>query len=372
MSDQGYPPPGYGQGEQPGYGYQPQQEPQGGSYGQQPPGQWGNPPPYGTPPAGGQYGGGQYGPPQGQPAYGPPQGQPPYGGEPPYGPPPSGPGGGTTPPSGGGFGGRKGLLAGLTAVVVAAGLGVGGYFLFAGGSDSGSPSGITRQLLDAGVRGDVAAATATLCKSDIALHIVNDLDSGGRLRSYTIGRTEQQDSTHAAVHATVTPVHGRMEPVTFPVLKENGSWKVCISSRPDFRPGVGAAPSVSVPSISVPSISVPSISVPSISVPSISVPSIAGVGGYCASSVSALTTAETYVGGAELGEPDLAQGCVYQNAVAGSVTKHIASLNKLFAPTGGVNGPVFRFTSTDGSTQLAVTVEQQSDGKYYVTDVRIG
>ncbi|MCT2590466.1 hypothetical protein LHJ74_11180 [Streptomyces sp. N2-109] len=128
------PPPG----QQPGYGYPPQQGP--------PPGQqpgYGYPPQQGPPP--GQqpgYGYPPQAPPQ-QPAYGyPPQqsypqqqyGQPPQG-QPPYGQPPYGQPGMPQPPQGGG---GKGKTIGIVlGALVAVGAIIGGVLVFTGGDDGG-------------------------------------------------------------------------------------------------------------------------------------------------------------------------------------------------------------------------------------------
>ncbi|HEY8301433.1 MAG TPA: hypothetical protein VIG48_06020 [Jatrophihabitans sp.] len=117
-------------------GWQPPNQP---PYGQAPAG----PPQYGQPQP--QYGQPHYGQSQPQygqphPQYGQPQyGQPPYGQQQPFGTPPANAAPSGYPPPGG-TGGRSSTttIIVVIAVLVLAGLGVGGYFLFAGGSDSAS------------------------------------------------------------------------------------------------------------------------------------------------------------------------------------------------------------------------------------------
>jgi hypothetical protein len=121
---------------------------------------------------------------------------------------------------------------------------------------------------------------------------------------------------------------------------------------------------------------VPSISVPlpsDLSLP-VTLPSDLGslpaqLGNFCASSTSASTTALTYVGAAEIGSAQIAQGCVYQDTVSPSVTQSISG-GSIYSPQDiGGGGPVFHFTSIDGKSQLTVTVARQSDGKFYVVKV---
>jgi hypothetical protein len=77
-----------------------------------------------------------------------------------------------------------------------------------------------------------------------------------------------------------------------------------------------------------------------------------------------------YVGAAEIGQPDVAQACVFEDSVPRSVTESLNTSGSgvLFAPTGG-HGSTYEFASTDGSVHLAVTVTKESDGIYYITDV---
>jgi hypothetical protein len=370
MSDQGYPgqdgtpqygpPPAYGQ---PGYG-QP-------GYGQ---------PGYGQP-GYGQPGYGQPG--YGQPGYGPP---PAYG-DPQYGSPAFGSGGGQPPqhpgypPAAPGGRSRKGqwisIAVGLLVV-----LGVGGYFLFSGGAaNASSPKDAVKKLLEAGKAGDVDAARRVLCRQDLQLGTIAGLQSQGKVTSYTIGAVDKTDSSHATVTATVVSANGN-EPDTsqLPVVKEGGTWKVCVSEALRQLPSDLASatppsfPSGSVPvtvPVTVPSINVPSLTLPSIDIPSISAPSLGtSLGAFCASSISALTTAATYVGAVEIGSADLAQGCVYKSSVPASVTRSIGAGHKFYAPTStSQTGPVFEFRSTDGTSKIEITVAKKSDGKFYVTKV---
>jgi hypothetical protein len=342
------PPPPYGQpqyGQPPPYG-QPQ-------YGDQP--KYGQQPPYGQP---------QYGqqPPYGQPQYGdqpqyaqpPPYGQPPdYGQQPPYGP-----AGGYPAGAGGGGGHKAQWIAVLVAILAAAG--VGAYFLFSGSSASAStPKEALTKLFEAGKTSDVEAAKKVLCAADIRAGLVDQLQAGGRVTAYTIGKVTNVDSDHATVSATVTTTLTKSPfPQTVPVVKEGGKWKVCYPAS-----GVASTPTAlpSSPSTEVPSV-IPSIT---------SIPSLpAGAVNPCQYASSASTAATIYVGLAEIGQDATAQACVYQNSVPASVTASLhASGTSLYAPNGSSTGPTFEFNSVDGKSKVEVTVTKQSDGKYWVTKV---
>lgn len=371
MSDQGFggqppfgqQPPGYGQ--QPPYG-QPQQP----GYGQQPP-QYGQPA-YGQPQQP-QYGQPAYGeqPQYGQPAYGTPGQQ--YGGYPPTGTPPQYPGPGAP---GGGGGSKRGIIV-TSAIVVAAAIAVGAYFLFSGGSASAStPRDAVAKLIDAAKKNDINAAKSVACAK--YANRIKQGDESGRalLAGAKIGATHQTDSTHATVDLTVKVASQTVtEPIE--VVKENGSWKVCPTDTSESGSGSGSVPSnfpTSVPSnlpTSVPSnlpTTIPSIptGLPS-GLPS--VPNISGIN-PCEFASDAFSAAETYVGLAEIGSANTAQGCVFQNQVPQSVTDSIKG-GSLFTPEGSSQtGPTIQFVSVDGKTHLTVTVQKESDGKFYVTNVQ--
>ncbi len=394
MSDQGYP----GQGGQPEYGQQPGS---GEQPGYTPPPPYAPPPPAGPPqygaPAQGDpsFGQPQYGQQPGQPQYGQPEygqqpGQPQYGqpeyGQPAYGqpggPPAYGGGGGEPPqypgyaPGTGGGGGRsrKGTwISILVGLLVAAG--VGAYFLFSG-SDAGasSPKAAVQKLLDAGKNNDVGAAKKVLCQQDIALGTITSLQSRGRVKSYSIGKVSQSGNQATVTATIVTTDSSQPQTSALPVVKEGGKWKVCVSQAlnnlPSNLSSLTAAPPSPGGSISIPN-PVPSIDLPSIGIPSASLPSLGtSLGSFCASTASAFTTAETYIGAIEIGSADLAQGCVWQNSVPASTAQAIAATHKYFAPTNGSSsGPVFEFRSTDGTKKVEITVTKEPDSKYYVTKV---
>jgi hypothetical protein len=375
--DYGQPPPqpGAPQYGQPDYGQQPPQygQPQYGQpdYGQQPP-------PYGQPqPGQPQYGQPQYGQPQyGQPDY---SQQPQYSqyGQPQYGQQPQFAGGAP------GGGRKKGLIYGIGAIVVAAVvvlvLALAG--VFSSSASASTPTAAVKKLLDAGKTGDVTAAKKVLCKADIADGTAGDISkTSSRVKSYSIGSVKQSGDK-ATVTATVTSTDTdgpETEPV--PVIKEDGSWKVCFSSGSAVASGGGP---VTVPSIGVSSgpivvapsdlPSVPTALPSGLGIPSVgSIPSVPSLGNYCASSSDALTTAETYVGAIEIGSAQLAQGCVYKDTVSSSTTTALSKGHDYYslASDSSASGPDFDFMSITGTKHIHLTVTKESDGKYYVTSVK--
>ncbi|MFN2561230.1 MAG: DUF4878 domain-containing protein [Jatrophihabitans sp.] len=365
MTDQGQPgqgdAPGEGAGQQPDYGQHPE-------FGQQP--DFGQPPPYSPPP---QYGeqppqyppqyGGQYGeqPPEYGPQYGAQYGeQPPQYGLSPYT--------GAAPANTGSPGTRTGLWASIiVAVLVAAG--VGAYFLFSGSDANASgPKHAVQKLLEAGKTGDVGAARAVLCQSDIAGGMLTQLQRNGKVTSYSIGSVRQVDPTHAVVKVRVTTASGLPSAPQFPVVKEGGDWKVCLTGGAASGGGsVGAVPSGSAASLPV---GLPSLSVPSLNLPSVNLPSIPAFSNPCGFATAARSTAITYVGLAEIGQTDFAQGCVYKDAVPKSVTNSLkTSGSGLYSPTSGGSGSTTEFKSIDGSSTLEVTATKEADGKFYITKV---
>jgi hypothetical protein len=88
----------------------------------------------------------------------------------------------------------------------------------------------------------------------------------------------------------------------------------------------------------------------------------------CASS-SQIVVAAAYVGLAEGGDADGAQGCVYKNSVPVATTQKLANLD--LTPTGlSTTGATLTLSGSDGST-VTVKTSVESDGKYYVTSVTI-
>jgi hypothetical protein len=409
MTDQGQPgpgdPPDPGSGHQPGYGQQPEfgqqppyvpppqdgeQSPQYGQqpprYGQQPPQYGQQPPQYGQQPP--QYGQQppQYGqqPPQygQQPPYVPPPQyaeQPPqYGQQPPqynqpYGEPQHDPYGlspytGAAPANTGGPGKRTGLWASIiVAALVAAA--VGAYFLFSGSDANASgPKHAVQKLLDAGKTSDVNAARAVLCQSDIAGGMLTQLQRNGKVKSYSIGAVRQVDPTHAVVKVRVATANGQPSAEQFPVVKEGGAWKVCLTGGSASGGGsVGAVPSGGSASFPV---GLPTLNVPSLNLPSVNIPSIPAFANPCGFATAARSAAITYVGLAEIGQTDFAQGCVYGSAVPKSVTNGLkTSGSGLYSPSSGSSGSTTEFKSIDGTSTLEVTATKESDGKFYITKV---
>jgi hypothetical protein len=193
------------------------------------------------------------------------------------------------------------------------------------------------------------------------------------VKSYSIADVVQRDSTHATVSASITTDRPTPAAANFPVVKEDGKWKVCLTARPTSPGFPSTAPSASgTPSfpVGLPSITVPSVSVPSINVPSINLPSLpSGFSNPCGFATTAHTAAITYVGLAEIGQTDFAQGCVYKNSVAKSVTTSLKTSGSGMYSPGAEAGSKTEFTSIDGSSTIEVTATKESDGKFYITKV---
>jgi hypothetical protein len=369
MTDQGqgYPPYGEpgGGGQQPQYPTQPfPQQPQypgQPGYGQQPPQPQ-------QPPYPGQPGYGQ------QPGYGaPPPGYPPPG----YGGPggPTGPGGPGDLAAGSG-GSRKGIYAAIAVALVAAAA-VAAYFVFSGGSASASsPKDAVKKLLEAGKNNDVSAAKKVLCKADLAFGVATQLGSEGKLTSYTIGKQTKKNgiTTFEVTVSTVkTPTPEKAE---FPVVKEDGKWRVCLSKALENLPsgvptglpsGLPTGPAASgFPTGSgIPTdTGFPTGSGFPTSLPS----SLPGGLSICSGSTTAVAVAQAYLGAAEIGLAQYAQTCVYQNSVPLSVTSSIDG--KLYAQdSSSSTASEFVFKSTDSSSTVKITITKESDGHYWVTGV---
>jgi hypothetical protein len=350
-----------GQPPQPGYGQEQYGQPQP-DYGQQPYGQPAQPG-YGQP----QYGQPDYSQPQyGQPGYGQPQyGQPDYSqqqyGQPAYG---------YVPPvqQGSGSGGNKGLMYGAIALVVVAALGVGGYFLFAGGNDkksggNGDAKSAAEALLKASEAQNIDAAKAVLCKEDLADSALITALQSVHVTSYTIGNVDQNGDVtvvHANIQAQGT---GSTPDGKIPVIQEDGKFKVCLSRSTGGSPMSGGSSGAATSSVAAPPSTSDFPSQPS-------VPSSAS-GVVCDDSqTDAFGVADWYMIKVEDGEDDGAQACTFPNTVPASVTASISGKN--FEPdfgSGGETGP-FIFNAKDG-TSVSVSVTKESDGKFYVTGVKV-
>jgi hypothetical protein len=320
-------------------------------------------PPYGEPGGGGQ-----------QPQYPTqpfPQ-QPQYPGQPGYGPPPpgypppgyGGPGGPTGPggpgdPAAGSGGNRIGIYAGIAVVVVAAAA-VAAYVILSGGSASASsPKDAVQKLLEAGKSNDISAAKKVLCDGDIAAGQATKLSSSGRIVSYSIGKQSKKNGITTIEVTASTTQEPKPSSAEFPVVKENGKWKVCFTKASSTLPAGAPTGLPSVPTTG-------SSGFPSSSGIPTDLPSGLSI---CQGTTDALSAAEAYVGAAEVGLTQFAQSCVYQNSVPLSVT---TSLNgKLYAPVSqGSGGSQFVFKSTDSSSTVTIKVTKEADGHFYITGVQ--
>jgi hypothetical protein len=230
----GQPPQGQPYG-QPQYPQQPGQQPGQPQYGGPPQGPPGQPPQYGAPPQQPEYGqpqqypGQQY--PQ-QPGYGPPPGY----GQPGYGAP------------------RRSRAPWYVAgglVVVLVGALVLWLTVFREGAAS-SPQDAARKYAEAAKKHDISAARAVVCKADQAKAEDDFIPTEVRLVGYAI--TGQHDGGNGVtiVDGTVTiEVAGKTDtsPLNLPVVKEDGSFKVCSSSRQGASGSSGPAATVPVPSL---------------------------------------------------------------------------------------------------------------------------
>ncbi|MBV9594322.1 MAG: DUF4878 domain-containing protein [Actinobacteria bacterium] len=370
QSDQPGQPP-YGTGAEPRYGQPP-------AYGQP---SYGQPEPSGyaqQPPAYGQ-------PSYGQPNFGQPE-QPGYetagysGGQPPYGEPPAyGTGGYGPPPSGGA--GHKPLIIGgaIVAALVVVGLVL--YFALSGGSSSGgsTPAAAAKNFAEAAKHGDKSALLDGICSKERPLVtaavaanptiITEDL----KLKSYSIGKTTQQDSTHATVSVTaVTATDNKAQTQDLDMVKEGGTWKVC----PDLSAltggsslSTGGSTSSLIPTRSTSAGAQPSDPAQ----PSDSAGALpTDLSEACAGAQSTpLDVAAYFVGLAEGGGAQLAQQCVWHNAVANSTINQMA--DKDYTPKSVTNteGP-FVFSETGGGPDVTIKTAKESDGKYYVVGVTFG
>ena len=344
MTDWGQPPQG-GQDWQDPAQQQPYQQPYGQPYEQQPYGQPYEQQPYQQPYEQQPY---QQQPYQ-QPGY-EQYGQQPYGAPPQYGY--------GAPPAPAGGGGRKGLYT-LLALVAVAALGVGGYFAFKGGdaANTSSPRSAAEALLEAGKTGDVAAARKVLCKADLALgsQVTDQLQTDGHVTSYTIDKVETNgdSGTVTATVKTVNTPSGDTAPL--PVVKENGAWKVCVSKLESQPPSSTVTPPISTP-----------VSEPPVSLPS----SIPNVGNICTTSSNLPSVPATaYIYLATEGQADLAQSCVYHDSVPKSVAESLngKQLTPDYTSLAG-SGP---YVYQGSGTTVTITVTQESDGHYYITNIAV-
>lgn len=125
--------------------------------------------------------------------------------------------------------GRRTTLIGTGAVAAAIAVAVVAVFAFGGGpsSSASTPREAVRKFLDAGKANDRARAKKLLCKQDQTSSLVDDVASGGRITSYTLGADKTINNQRVVV-ATYTDKDGTQS-VPFPVVQEGGNWRVCLS-----------------------------------------------------------------------------------------------------------------------------------------------
>jgi hypothetical protein len=259
------------------------------------------------------------------------------------------------------------ISAAIAALVVAAGLLA--YFQLAGGSSSAGPKDAVSGLLDAGKGNDLGAAKRHLCAADNAAGVANQLAKGAPVRSYTIGTQNSRDGLTYVTASVVTTDEPTPAAEDYPVVKEAGEWKVCLTRGGAFgTPGSGAANLPSVPVPALPSGAAGQPGGPSL--PTSLQSSLPNGVSVCAGARNSLSVAVTYMQAAEVGFGSFAQSCVYPNTVSQATTDRIAG--KLYAPaTKNANATSVPFRSTDGTSTVTVTVAKR-DGKFYVVGVRLG
>jgi hypothetical protein len=302
------------------------------------------------------------------------------------------------PPAGSGAarGGRKpryGAIGAAIAVVLA----VGGYFVFsAGSSASASPATAVKQLFEAAENHDVAAAKHVLCKDDVAHGMQNAFGGQARIVTYTVGATSTENGvTTVTVRSTSTL---DPQPVTehIPVVKEDGSWKACLSSQGASVRAAGAPTGASAPGrpsaasrptrrsrpaqTGLPAEPGPDQIIhrpgaaarPRTSAhPSRPVSAPPGGPSICAGATTGLGAAEIYVGAAQAGLTTYAQSCVSADRVPLALTKSLSG--KKFGPrTNDPNAGQFVFETSGGGSRVTVATAKLSDGHYYVTGARVG
>jgi hypothetical protein len=261
---------------------------------------------------------------------------------------------------------RLGLIGGAVTVVAATAAVLAYTLLSPGSSTASTPQSAVKALLDAGMHNDVKSAEAVLCAGDRAIGQVSHLQSSGRITTYEIGDESTANGVRFVAATFATSKTWTPSTEKFPVVKENGSWKVCFSREIATAPGASAA---GMPSGGVPSQGLP-VTAGSARTPVLPTNLPGGAAGLCSGSTSSFGVASTYVGLAEIGEPQAAQSCVFHDQVPLAVTQRLSG--KLFGPvTSDQNASVIAFRSTDASIRVSVTTAKEADGAYYVTAVTI-
>jgi hypothetical protein len=245
------------------------------------------------PPAGYPSGGQQPpGPPPTQqfPGYGqPPPGAPGQPGQP--GPPPPGWGQQPYPPSqpaGGGGGNNTAKI--LLVVAVVAVVGLGAFFLLSGDDEASasSPVAAVEGLFDALKSGDCEGAMGylpeatwseggTMSREEALTQCEEEAGSGAGFADipsdFDMGNVKlvSENGDSASVSASMT-FEGQTIDMTFPVIKEDGNWKVDVDNASDPTENlpptddggdIGEDPDISIPDVSIPEdLEIPDISLP--------------------------------------------------------------------------------------------------------------
>jgi hypothetical protein len=265
--------------------------------------------------------------------------------------------------------GRRTVIVVAAIVLVIAG-GVLAYFLSSSSpSGAATPVAAVQRLLDAGRRNDVAKARSVLCSGDRALGQLSHLPSSGTIATYKIGTQSVVNHLTVVQASYTTSTSAVTTTETFPVVKENGSWKVCFTKAIASVPGQPSTLSSSGGSGSSGSL-LPSASVTLPSGLPSGLGSLSGAASLCSGSTSGFGVASTYLGAVALRVLPIAQACVYHNQVPESVTTSLAGT--LFRPvTTDQNASVIDFASTVGAKKVRVRTARESDGLYYVIDVTV-
>jgi hypothetical protein len=198
------------------------------------------------------------------------------------------------------------------------------------------------KLLKASQDQDLDAAKAALCREDLGNGMMDSLESV-EVVSYDIGTVEEKDG-YSIVNATVRTTDDESSPDgKVPVVKEDGTWKVC------FSRGIG---DLHVPTTTDPT----------------DTSGGSGDDGTClADQGTALEVADRYVSVATYSVED-AQACVYAGSVPASVAEGFAQDFFFYDHSNGDGTFVY---TNDEDQELTVTVTQESDGKYWVTDASV-
>jgi hypothetical protein len=226
-----------------------------------------------------------------------------------------------------------------------------------GGSGGGAsgPKEAVEALLKASQNQDLDAAKSALCRKDQAKKMVDDLSSI-HVVSYRLGSVEKK-SDYSVVHTSMVTTDKKDDyDGEIPAVEEDGAWKVCFSSLIDgFKPDIPTTDTTDSTDTSDTDTSE-------------SPPTEPGTEACDSHQSTAFEVADRYAifSGDFTGT---AQACVYEGSVPEATTKDLIGHNFTFS-SGNDPGPYTFKDSKDGST-LTVTVTEESDGKYWVTDATV-